>query len=101
MTIGTSKVSETDYEKAVATMNETLAASSSDATPVELTDAAQLPTNKDLQKVQAFRVVAADGPITAMIFQRDELVVSLMMYDNTDESYYEEYLKMAETIQAK
>lgn len=101
MVIGTMAAAETDYDKAVENMTETLAATSTDATPVELTDASQLPTNKDLEKVQAYRTASAEGPITAMIFQKGDMIVRVMMYDNTDESYYGEFLKMAETIEAK
>ncbi|WP_025783583.1 hypothetical protein [Sporosarcina sp. D27] len=101
MVIGTMQASETDFDKAVENMTETLAATSEDASPVELTDVAQLPTSKELEKVKAYRVDSAEGPITAMIFQKGELIVRVMMYDNNDESYYEEYLKMAETIQPK
>lgn len=101
MVIKTSQASETDLDKAVENMKETLAATSADASPVALTDEAQLPTSKELEKVQAYRVASAEGPITAMIFQKDDLIVQVMMYDNNDESYYEEYLKMAETIQPK
>ncbi|WOV85115.1 hypothetical protein PGH26_04080 [Sporosarcina jeotgali] len=101
MVIGTMSAADTDFDKAVENMTETLAATSTDATPVELTDAAQLPTNKDLEKVQAYRVTSAEGPITAMIYQKGDMVVRVMMYDNNDESYYEEFLKMAETIEAK
>lgn len=101
MVIKTMQASETDLDKAVENMTETLAATSADASPVELTDDAQLPTSKELEKVQAYRVTSAEGPITAMIFQKGELIVQVMMYDNNDESYYEEYLKMAETIQPK
>ena len=101
MVIGTMSAADTDFDKAVENMTETLAATSTDATPVELTDAAQLPTNKDLEKVQAYRVTSAEGPITAMIYQKGDMVVRVMMYDNNDESYYEEFLKMAETIESK
>lgn len=101
MVIGTMSAADTDFDKAVENMTETLAATSTDATPVELTDASQLPTNKDLEKVQAYRVTSAEGPITAMIYQKGDMVVRVMMYDNNDESYYEEFLKMAETIEAK
>lgn len=101
MVIKTMQASETDLDKAVENMTETLAATSADASPVALTDEAQLPTSKELEKVQAYRVASAEGPITAMIFQKGELIVQVMMYDNNDESYYEEYLKMAETIQPK
>ncbi|MCM3756550.1 MSCRAMM family adhesin SdrC [Sporosarcina aquimarina] len=101
MVIGTMQATETDFDKAVENMKETLAATSTDASPVELTDETKLPTSKELEKVQAYRVTSADGPITAMIFQKGELIVRVMMYDNNDESYYEEYLKMAETIQPK
>lgn len=101
MKVETTKASESDYDKSLESWNETLAASSSDASPVELTDEKQLPQNGEFEKLKAFRVAAADGPITAMIFQRDDLLVRVMMYDNTDEKYYEDFLRMAETIQAK
>ncbi|REB09598.1 hypothetical protein DVB69_01955 [Sporosarcina sp. BI001-red] len=101
MVIGTMQASETDFDKAVENMKETLAATGTDASPVELTDKTQLPTNKDLEKVQAYRVASTEGPITAMIFQKNDMIVRVMMYDNTDESYYKEFLNMAETIEAK
>ncbi|MBD7907297.1 hypothetical protein [Sporosarcina gallistercoris] len=101
MVIGTMNASDTDFDKAVENMTETLAATSTDATPVALTDETKLPTNKELEKVQAYRVTSPEGPITAMIFQKGEMVVRVMMYDNNDESYYEEFLQMAESIEAK
>ncbi|MDW0109395.1 hypothetical protein [Sporosarcina aquimarina] len=101
MKVETTKASESDYDKSLENWNETLAASSSEASPVELTDEKLLPQNDDFEKLKAYRVAAAEGPITAMIFQRDDLLVRVMMYDNTDEKYYDDFLRMAETIQAK
>ncbi|MGG0645190.1 hypothetical protein ABE021_14800 [Sporosarcina gallistercoris] len=101
MVIGTMQASETNFDDAVGNMKETLAATSTGATPVELTDSGQLPTDKDLEKLQAYRVTNDGGPITAMIFQKGDMVVRVMMYDDNEESYYEEFLKMAETIETK
>lgn len=102
MVIRTIPASETNFDDAVENMKETLAATSTDATPVELTDSGQLPSDKKLEKVQAYRVTNEGGPIiTAMIFQKGDMVVRVMMYDDNEESYYEEFLKMTETIEAK
>lgn len=101
MVIGTMQASETDFDKAVENMTETLAATTTDATPAALTDETKLPMNKELEKLEAYRVTSSEGPITAMIFQKGEMIVRVMIYDTKDESYYEEFLQMAESIEAK
>ncbi|GEM_PF-1298468 len=98
MTIGTSDSADTDYDKALENLNETLAASSSDASPSELTEGSQLPESGGLEKLKAYRVLAAEGPVTGLIFERGDMLVKVMIYDNNDEAYYDDFLKMAETI---
>ena len=101
MHIETMQTAETDYEFVVENMNTSLAASSDDATPVELKEESQLPKSSDIQNVQAFRVTTANGPVTGMIFERGDMTVKVTMYDDSEESYYEDFLNMAETIQSK
>ncbi|WJY28895.1 hypothetical protein [Sporosarcina trichiuri] len=100
MSIETTDAADADYDKGLEMMNEKLAASSSDSDPVELTEDNQLPTDTSLEKVKAYRVNAPEGPITAMIFEKDQMLVTVMMYDNADEDYYSDFLKMAETIES-
>lgn len=100
MSIETAPAAEADYDKALEMMNEKLSAASTTDDPAELTEPDQLPKDSSMEKLKAFRAEAPEGPITAMLFEKDGLLVTLMMYDNTDHAYYDDFLKMGDTIQA-
>lgn len=100
MQIETMQAADVNYETVVENMTTILAASSDDSSPVELTEEAQLPKDTAIENVTAFQVVSAVGPVTGLLFQRDDMLVKVTMHDDNDESYYEDFLKMAETIQS-
>lgn len=100
MQIETMQAAEVNYESVIENMTTALAASSDDSSPVELTDESQLPKDTALENVKAFQVVSAVGPVTGLLFQHDDMLVKVIMYDDNDERHYEDFLNMAETIQS-
>lgn len=86
------------YDYAVENMTATLEASSGGNTPSELTDAASLPVGEGIENAKVLSVQSETGPVTGVIFERDDMLIVLTIFDSQKEEYFESFLRMGETI---
>ncbi len=75
-----------------------LEAASNGKTPDELTDAKDLPAGDDLKSVKGYTVDVEEGTVTGIVFERDNLLVRLSIFDSAEGAHFEDFLKMGETI---
>lgn len=86
------------YDYAVENTVATLEASSGGNTPSELTDKAFIPVGEDIEDAIVFSVQSESGPVTGIVFERDDMLVKLTIFDSPKEAYFESFLRMSETI---
>ena len=79
-------------------MAAVLEASSGGVEPTEVTETASMPSGEGIENVKVLSVQAESGPVTGIIFERGEMVVRLTIFDSPKEEYFENFLRMGETI---
>lgn len=101
MRIETAPKDEDAYSYLVDNMNEILVASSDGKSPIELTDIASLPAGDGIDKTKALSTQTESGQVTGVVFEKDELIIRLTIFDNKDGQHLDNFLQMAETIVKK
>lgn len=69
--------------------------------PTEVTDENQLPQGEGIEKTVGYTTETAEGITTGIVFKKDELIVRLTIFESTEGSYYEQFIKMGQTIMGK
>ena len=54
-----------------------------------------------IENVKVLALKAETASVTGIIFERDNMVVRLTIYDSPKEEYFEQFLRMGETIVSK
>lgn len=99
MRIETQPAEDGSYDYLLENMQEVLKASSNGGEPEELTDIYSDAADKGIENAKAFKVDSETGPVTGVIFEKDDMVVRLTLFDNADEEYKTDFLNMGQTIQ--
>ena len=86
------------FDELYENMEELLTASSDGATPVELTDDADLPQGDQIQNVKGAKVESAEGNFTGYVMDQEDKLVRVTIYGNGDEEHTNEFKDMAATI---
>lgn len=76
----------------------TLVASSNDKEPVELTDSALLPSGDGIENVKAYTVDTETGPVTGIVFERNNIIIKLTIFDSAEANKTADLLQMGETV---
>lgn len=98
MRIETLEAEEGTYDYLVENMLTILEASSDGAKPIEQTDTATFPKGNSIKNLKVFSVDSSGTPVTGLVFERDGLLVHLTIYDSKDAAYYNDFIRMAESI---
>lgn len=85
------------YDYLLENMNEVLKASSDGKDPVELSDV-YTSTEEGVTNVKAFTVETETGPVTGVLYEKDDMIVRLTIFDTQEAKYKADFLKMGETI---
>ena len=99
MRIETQPIEDGTYDYLLDNMQEVLKAASDGGVPVELTDVYSDVANKGITNVKAFKVDTETGPVTGIVFEKEDIVVRFTLFDNLDEEYKNDFLNMGQTIQ--
>lgn len=98
MRIETAPKEEGTYDYFSENLTAILEASSGGVAPTEVTDTALIPSGEGIENAKVFSVQAESGPVTGIVFERDNMVVRLTIFDSSKEEHFNEFLKMGETI---
>ena len=102
MRIETIAKDEGTYDHLAENMIAGLEASAGDGSaPIEVLDEKSIPTAEGIENAKVLTIKAETASITGIIFERDNMVVRLTIYDSPKEEYFEQFLRMAETIVTK
>lgn len=99
--IETMENEEGNYDYLKDNMLVVLEASSNGETPTELTDESSIPASSSIKNAVAYTVTSDNGPVTGMIFENGDLIVRLTIFDSENNDYFEDFLKMGETVTQK
>ncbi len=89
------------YDYLAENMVAVLEASGDGSAPIEVLDEKSIPVGEGIENAKVLSLKAETASITGIIFERDNMVVRLTIYDSPKEEYFEQYLRMAETIVSK
>ena len=89
------------YDSLAENMTSVLEASGDGSAPIEVLDEKSIPTAEGIENAKVLAIKAETASITGIIFERDNMVVRLTIYDSPKEEYFEQFLRMAETIITK
>lgn len=85
------------YDYLLENMLVSLDASSSDSSkPVKLEDS--LPSGESIENAQTYSVTSDTGPVIGVIFERNGIIVRLTVFDSVENKYFNDFLRMGETI---
>ncbi|MDW0115910.1 hypothetical protein QTL97_03000 [Sporosarcina thermotolerans] len=98
MRIETQVAEEETYEYLLDNMQEVLIASSNGEEPKEVQDVFANPSEKEIKNVKAFKVDTETGPVTGVLFEKDNMVIRLTLFDTPEEEYQKDFLNMGQTI---
>lgn len=98
MRIETAPNEEGTYDYFNENVIEILEASSGGVAPTEVTDTALIPTGTGIENAKVYSVQAESGPVTGIVFERDNMIVRLTIFDSPKEEYISDFLHMGETI---
>jgi hypothetical protein len=101
MRIETAQKEEGTYDYFSENLTAILEASSGGVAPTEVTDTTLIPSGEGIENAKVFSVQAESGPVTGIVFERDNMVVRLTIFDSSKEEHFNEFLKMSETIVEK
>jgi len=101
MRIETVVKEEGTYDYLAENMISVLEASGDGSAPIEVLDEKSIPTAEGIENAKVLAIKAETASITGIIFERDNMVVRLTIYDSPKEEYFEQFLRMAETITTK
>ena len=101
MRIETVVKEDSTYDNLAENMISVLEASGDGSTPIEVQDEKSIPKAEGIENVKVLAIKAETASITGIIFERDNMIVRLTIYDSPKEEYFEQFLRMAETIVTK
>ncbi|MFJ7932967.1 hypothetical protein [Sporosarcina sp. NPDC096371] len=101
MRIETTVKEEGTYDYFVDNMIDVLEAASEGSTPSELTDEASIPKGDGIDNVKVFSTQTETGPVTGIVFERNNMIVRLTIFDSPEEEHFSNFLHMGETIMTK
>lgn len=82
MRIETQTAEDGTYDYLLENMQEVLKAASDGEEPQELTDVYSDVADKGIENVKAFKVDTETGPVTGVVFEKDNMVVRFTLFDN-------------------
>lgn len=98
MRIETQDVEDGVYDYLLENMITFLNATSENANVAEQTDTSKFPQGDSLKDIKVYSTVANETPVTGIIFERDGLLVRLTIFDSPNSDYYNDFIRMAESI---
>ncbi len=101
MRIETVVKEDNTYDYLAENMIAVLEASGDGSAPIEVLDEKSIPTAEGIENAKVLAIKADTASITGIIFERDNMVVRLTIYDSPKDEYFEQFLRMAETIVTK
>ena len=96
MRIETFTPAEIDFAAAEENMKQTLQAVNPDEEPVKATDF----DGTDFSQSSAFEVPSAEGLVTGIVYEKDNLIVRLTIFDDSTVNATEDFINMGKTIQS-
>lgn len=97
MRIETFTKGEIAFDQAVAAMKETVQASNPEA---EVTEA-EGPQGAAFLNSAAYEIPTAEGKVTGIVFEKEDILVRLTIFDSTFATATEDFIDMAKTIEPK
>ncbi|ANU13713.1 hypothetical protein B481_2270 [Planococcus halocryophilus Or1] len=96
MRVETFSLDEADYDFVADTMQQTLAAVNPEQEPVEVTD-----FNHDAAtQSTVFNVPSSEGTVTGIVYELENLIVRLTIFDDSTVNATEDFIAMGKTIKA-
>lgn len=99
MRIETQIAEDGTYDYLLDNMQEVLTASSNGEEPEEVQDVFVNIDVKDIKNVKAFKVDTETGPVTGVLFEKEDMVIRLTLFDTPEEEYHNDFLNMGQTIE--
>lgn len=97
MRIETFTPEETDFATAEETMVQTLQAVNPDEEAVEVTDF----DGSGYTQSAAWKVPSSEGTVTGIVYEKDDLLVRLTIFDDNTVNATDDFIDMGKTIKAK
>lgn len=94
MRIETFAPGEIEFADAEENMRQTLQAVNSEEEPVEVTNF----DGADFDQSTAYEVPSTEGTVTGIVFEKEELLVRLMIFDDSTVNATEDFIAMGRTI---
>lgn len=98
MRIETKQQEEGSYDYLLENMQEVLKASSEGVEPTEITDIYKEDAGSGMKNVKSYTVDTNEGPVTGILYETDNKIVRLTIYDTLDEQFKTDFLNMSKTI---
>lgn len=89
------------YEIIANNMKETMAAVSFGKEPLQIGDKEKLPQGEGISNQIGYEMTAEIGTVTGIVFEKDNLIVRLTIFDRNAYNLTDAFLKMGETIAEK
>ena len=83
------------YDYLAENMVAVLEASGDGSAPIEVLDEKSIPVAEGIENAKVLALKAETASITGIIFERDNMVVRLTIYDSPKEEYFEQFLRMS------
>lgn len=99
MRIETRAIEDGAYDNLLENMKEVLIASSDGKEPEEVADIFTAADENEIKNVKAFKVESNEGPVTGILFEKEDKIVRLTIFDTVDEEYKTDFINMAQTIE--
>lgn len=96
MRIETFTPEETDFSAAEESMIQTLQAVNPEQEPAEVTDF----DGADFDQSAAFEVPSTEGTVTGIVFEKEEFLVRLTIFDDSTVNATEDFIAMGKTIES-
>lgn len=97
MRIETFSKEEIAFDQAVTAMKETIQASNPEA---EVTET-EGPQGAVFLNSAAYEVPTTEGKVTGIVFEKEDIIARLTIFDSTDATATEDFIDMAKTIEPK
>lgn len=97
MRIETFPKEDITFDQAAAAMKETVQASNPEA---EVTEAAG-PEGAAFLNSAAYEVPSTEGKVTGIVFEKEDIIARLTIFDSTEATATEDFIDMAKTIEPK
>lgn len=69
--------------------------------PTELTDENKIPQGEGIEKAVGYTVDTPEGITTGIVFEKDGLAIRLTIFDTKEQSHFDNFLQMGESITSK